>query len=187
MAKRTQVHTRAARFFDQFTRHLFLESLEYVWAALKRIWTRVVVFCCGESILEFFSNKTLYKKIYKTLSPQQKTTTLVKILFRAAHTYSKDSKKRCLVNWSKNRAALLYTQLNSLPKVAIGSSWLQFDWIIWLPWISYLQRSFKFGLPAVHSWTHCGVGLALSVNRFTFALITFAIKKFRRATIIDFN
>ena len=36
----------------------------------------------------------------KTLSPQQKTTTLVKILFRAAHTYSKDSKKRCLVNWS---------------------------------------------------------------------------------------
>ena len=28
------------------------------------------------------------------LSPQQKTTTLVKILFRAAHTYSKDSKKK---------------------------------------------------------------------------------------------
>ena len=27
------------------------------------------------------------------LLPQQKTTTLVKILFRAAHTYSKDSKK----------------------------------------------------------------------------------------------
>ena len=24
------VYTRAARFFDQFTRHLFLESLEYV-------------------------------------------------------------------------------------------------------------------------------------------------------------
>ena len=50
----------------------------------------------------------LYKKIYEMLLPQQKTTTLVKILFRAAHTYSKDSKKRCLVNWSKNRAALDY-------------------------------------------------------------------------------
>ena len=43
------------------------------------------------------------------LSLQQKMTTLVKILFRAAHTYSKDSKKRCLVNWSKNRAALVNT------------------------------------------------------------------------------
>ena len=28
------------------------------------------------------------------LSPQQKTTTLVQIRFRAAHTYSKDSKKK---------------------------------------------------------------------------------------------
>ena len=54
----------------------------------------MVVFRCGESILDFFSNKTLYKKFYKTLSPQQKTTTLVQILFRAAHTYSKDSKKK---------------------------------------------------------------------------------------------
>ena len=54
----------------------------------------------------FFSNKMLYKNFYKTLSPPQKTATLVQILFRATHTYSKDSKKRCLVNWSKNRAAL---------------------------------------------------------------------------------
>ena len=46
------VHSRAARFFDQFTRrHLFLESLEHAWAAVKRILTRVVVFCCGESVL----------------------------------------------------------------------------------------------------------------------------------------
>ena len=51
----------------------------------------------------------LYKKFYKTLSPPQKMATLVQILFRAAHTYSKDSKKRCLVNWSKNRAALVDT------------------------------------------------------------------------------
>ena len=44
------------------------------------------------------------------LSPQQKTTTLVQILLRATHKYSKDSKNRCLVNWSKNRAALVFTQ-----------------------------------------------------------------------------
>ena len=42
------------------------------------------------------------------LSPQQKATTLVQILFRATHTYSKDSKIRCLVNWSKNRVALVH-------------------------------------------------------------------------------
>ena len=44
-------------------------------------------------------------------SPQQKTTTLVQILFRATHTYSKDSKKRCLVNWSKNRVPINSHQL----------------------------------------------------------------------------
>ena len=46
-----EVYTRAARFFDRFTRHLFLASLGYVWVALKRIWLGVVVFCCGESVL----------------------------------------------------------------------------------------------------------------------------------------
>ena len=47
---KTRLLTRAARFFDQFTRHLFLDSLEYVLVAMKRIWTRVAVFCCGESV-----------------------------------------------------------------------------------------------------------------------------------------
>ena len=42
------------------------------------------------------------------LSPQQKATTLVQILFRATNTYSKDSKIRCLVNWSKNRVAVVH-------------------------------------------------------------------------------
>ena len=32
--------------------------------------------------------------MYITLSPPQKMATLVQILFRAAHTYSKDSKKK---------------------------------------------------------------------------------------------
>ena len=58
------------------------------------------------------------------LSPQQKTTTLVKILFGAAHTYSKDSKKRCLVIWSKNQAALVHTRaarfLTNLPDTFFG-------------------------------------------------------------------
>ena len=52
-------HCRAARFLEKFTRHLFLEFLEYVWAALKRIWTRVAVFC-GGFIKEFY--KAFYLK-----------------------------------------------------------------------------------------------------------------------------
>ena len=52
------------------------------------------------------------------LSPQQKTTTLVKILFRAAHSYSKDSKKRCPVNWSKNRANPIHTVHNLFLRLA---------------------------------------------------------------------
>ena len=51
----------------------------------------------------------IFKKIYKTLSPQQKTATLVQILFRATQTYPKETKKRCLVNRSKNRVALVHT------------------------------------------------------------------------------
>ena len=43
--------TRAARFFGRITSHLFLESLGYVLTGLKRIWPRVVVFWCGQSVL----------------------------------------------------------------------------------------------------------------------------------------
>ena len=79
-------------------------------------------FCVSESVVEFFSNKMLYKKFYKMLSTPQKTATLVQILFRAAHTYSKDSKKRCLVNFSKNRAALVLTfRLKLIPALNLRS------------------------------------------------------------------
>ena len=126
--------SRAARFFEKITRHLFLESLEYVWAALKRIWTRVAVFCGGESVVEFFSNKMLYKKFYKTLSPQQKTATLVQILFRAAHTYSKDSKKRCLVNWKKSgRPRCTNREFKvSFKRIRTCQHRLAHNWTIWL-------------------------------------------------------
>ena len=46
-----QVHTRATRFFGEFTSHLFLESLGYGCVALKRIWLRVVIFRSGLRVL----------------------------------------------------------------------------------------------------------------------------------------
>ena len=40
----------------------------------------------------------------------------------SSYTYSKDSKKRCLVNWSKNRAALVYTILGTNSAVSSNTA-----------------------------------------------------------------
>ena len=77
---------------------------EWHWGGFGPGWSFSVVV---RAFYKFFYKAFYFKKNYKTLPPQQKTTTLVQILFRATHTYPKEPQKRCLVNQSKNRVALV--------------------------------------------------------------------------------